>query len=1424
QKLSPEKQVAAVAEKLQELNFGFDGKLTPTITDGEVTGLGIRSDRIVDLSPVRALAALKNLDCRPPQTGTRGNLSDLSPLAGLRLAVLSVPNTSVADLSPLKGMPLEALYFSGTPVESLAPLNGMKLAHLSCNGTRIADLAPLRGMPLTTLNFTDCPRLSSLAPLEGMPLHSLACPLTAVVDLAPLKGMSLRELSFTPGNIVSGINVIRQMETLDRISATPRMTDGMSSAEFWKRYDAGEFGKPSASAATAGYALDFSPERKSYVEVPKWKYDGSTPLTIEAWVTARRDKLTGMSIVNDNHDSKTWASLLVGSTGKWRFAYTPTEMVESSALVQRNRRHLAGVFDGQELSLYVDGVRQNQTKSVNAPADLTALDFRIGAKPRNTPAEYVSFFDGTIDELRISSVARYTNDFTPQARFEPDDQTELLYHFDEGSGTVAKDSSSHHRDGKISGATWVAGGTAGTTDEADRRLAEWTRNVAKGWVKIEQNGVVQLVGSQGAALPTAAYRVLDVDVHTKNVTDDDLPIFYGTSISKVNLVGTKVTAAGVAKLQQALPNCNIIWHGAQGSSAGFALDFSPERKSYVEVPEWKYDGGTPLTVEAWVTPRSLPTTDGVAAVNVLTNRSSGGFVLGLSTTSQQWLFSIEGNNGIKGIQSKKAQAGKQVHLAGVFADGRKRLYLDGILAGDDSVELPFKPSGREVTIGSGAANGYFDGTIDEVRISSVARYSNDFTPQARFEPDDQTELLYHFDEGSGTVAKDSSSHHRDGKISGATWASAAAQAPPELPQQFINAADKGAVDLVFFGDGFIQRWGSDGKTSWDKFFAPHKTVNLGLGGMTVERLDAILAQWRVGTLDPKLLILQISNDAHAHRENFAVPYGQLLQQLRALFPRAKIVVCGSYPTFDKSNSPKSNDLRQANESLRTLADDRMVFYLDLWPALLDAQGNLPADVRPTENKITPLGYQRWAEALEPLLTRLLATSAPPVDRAGFALDFSPERKSYIKVPDWKYDGSTPVTLEAWIVLPRDDDKSHYALLSDFDNAGIGIAHTPFGPENVARWRFSLYDRKGYQRTQAKALLPEKRPVHLAGVYDGKRESRFYVDGNLQQSAVVDGFTPSASPFLIGADPQGSTDRFQHFRGTIDEVRISSVARYSGDFTPQSRFEPDDQTEVLYHFDEGSGTVARDASSHHRDGKISGATWVAAVLPTPLAGAGAGQTELLTSADYAWSEPLKVATPRNSCCISGDGLSLVSIAYTTTGDQTAKKNDLWISQRASIDAPFPSAVNLGNVLNSAGEDSSPSLSADGLTLIFASDRPGGSGGLTDLWMATRRTPADSFAAPVSLPLPINSSNTEYGAALSADGLTLVISSQRAGGLGAADLWQSRRRDSNSAWSEPVNLGPAVNSPQQEGRPWLSGDGRVLIFPTYEQTKDDAGRLK
>src|SRR5262249_15206968 len=98
------------------------------------------------------------------------------------------------------------------------------------------------------------------------------------------------------------------------------------------------------------------------------------------------------------------------------------------------------------------------------------------------------------------------------------------------------------------------------------------------------------------------------------------------------------------------------------------------------------------------------------------------------------------------------KVGKSTHVALVF-DGRQfRLFVDGIVAAKKDVEgLTIRPHSAFQLGNSGGLHGL----MTEVRVSNVARYEKNFTPQKRFEADQDTVALYHMEEGSGDVLTDS---------------------------------------------------------------------------------------------------------------------------------------------------------------------------------------------------------------------------------------------------------------------------------------------------------------------------------------------------------------------------------------------------------------------------------------------------------------------------------------------------------------------------------------------------------------------------------------------------------------------------------------------------------------------------------------------
>ncbi|MHC4518517.1 MAG: hypothetical protein ACYTAS_08010, partial [Planctomycetota bacterium] len=150
-------------------------------------------------------------------------------------------------------------------------------------------------------------------------------------------------------------------------------------------------------------------------------------------------------------------------------------------------------------------------------------------------------------------------------------------------------------------------------------------------------------------------------------------------------------------------------------------------------------------------------------------------------------------------------------------------------------------------------------------------------------------------------------------------------------------------------------------------------------------------------------------------------------------------------------------------------------------------------------------------------------------------------------------------------------------------------------------------------------------------------------------------------------------------------------------------------------------------------------------------------------------PMVNSSSQEGCpAISDDGLELY---FWSTRPGGAGSYDIWVSRRTATQDDWGMAENLGPIRNSPANDLCTDVSPDGLLLILVSARSGSYGGnLGDLWMVRRPATSEPWGLPVNLGPTMNSSYNENGPCLSADGSTLYFSSDRPGGSGGQDMWQ------------------------------------------------------
>jgi hypothetical protein len=172
-----------------------------------------------------------------------------------------------------------------------------------------------------------------------------------------------------------------------------------------------------------------------------------------------------------------------------------------------------------------------------------------------------------------------------------------------------------------------------------------------------------------------------------------------------------------------------------------------------------------------------------------------------------------------------------------------------------------------------------------------------------------------------------------------------------------------------------------------------------------------------------------------------------------------------------------------------------------------------------------------------------------------------------------------------------------------------------------------------------------------------------------------------------------------------------------------------------------------------------------------------------------------ATPE----VSRDGLTL----WVASDRAGSLGMDVWITRRATRTSPWMAPV-LVPELNSPQLDYPAAIDGPELEVIVQSDRAGN----TDLFFATRSDSGATWSTPASL-AALNSTSTEFNAALDARARVLLFGSNRAGGQGSLDLYIATRPDRMSAWSPPQGVAE-LNTAFEDGDPWISDDGHDIFF--------------
>lgn len=207
-----------------------------------------------------------------------------------------------------------------------------------------------------------------------------------------------------------------------------------------------------------------------------------------------------------------------------------------------------------------------------------------------------------------------------------------------------------------------------------------------------------------------------------------------------------------------------------------------------------------------------------------------------------------------------------------------------------------------------------------------------------------------------------------------------------------------------------------------------------------------------------------------------------------------------------------------------------------------------------------------------------------------------------------------------------------------------------------------------------------------------------------------------------------------------------------------------------------------------------------------------QAELLTSPDWMWSAPARLPEPVNSEEVEG-GSSFSSdgnmLLFSRRYRNRSEGDDLMVSTRSSS-GEWSSPQPLLGEIQDFGRLGEPHLIVEnGNQSLYVSGHAGNVG-VSRLLVSRRDSETSTWPAPESLGDAFDSDSQDQAPSLSADGCVLVFHAHRRKGVGKTDIFESSRPSIDAEWSTPIHVGNEVNTKGAESHPCLSSDGLVLMF--------------
>ena len=411
---------------------------------------------------------------------------------------------------------------------------------------------------------------------------------------------------------------------------------------------------------------------------------------------------------------------------------------------ERQWHHYAIVFTGATQRAFVDGVELTSAQQRDGAPNASFADafgsayVAAGGDVRMHVGWFardgVRFAAGSIEDIRVSSGARYSGPFPVTYPLELDGMTVARYGIDEGSGTTSEDDAAGGYDIMWVGAAWgICGGGDVTPPETTIRSGppgSTTSNLANFTFVSSEPGTFQcrLDGAAFAPCTSPASYLVSKGTHTFEVRAVD---------AAANIDPSPATWS---------------W-----TYYGWAVDFDGMDDVLSSSSALSRGLTSTVTVEYWFRPDA----SGVW-MKLLNIHNAADFDVDMEVRpdnrvyctlfDQQPAGTPGKNHGTTSVST--LSPGGYYHIACTYDGATQRLFINGVLEASNSWSGQIQLNDF-VTI-SGFESRFVNGALDEFRLSTTARYTTAFTPATHFADDPSTLVLWMFDEGSGATSADSS--------------------------------------------------------------------------------------------------------------------------------------------------------------------------------------------------------------------------------------------------------------------------------------------------------------------------------------------------------------------------------------------------------------------------------------------------------------------------------------------------------------------------------------------------------------------------------------------------------------------------------------------------------------------------------------------